>query len=467
MSPDRQSVALDPALGLELLELSPFALLLLSAQGVVYVNRRFWQLTGLPEQAANDLKLEQVFCAEDWPNLESLLQGWEEQGPLKSEYACGLRNSRGGRIEVALELKDFTHQGSRHLALFLRNITKFKLAEAQKAEYYRQLQINLEYFDNLFELMPVGAWVIDILPLAEADHQEEAICSLTHRKLGFATSIQRVNRALEACLGFHRSELKGISIFDPKLVDNHQVEVFVAEMLARREGKRGQYEITLLHKSGRHVPVQVHSIPTLYDPATGEAMQSIGLMVDLSERKKWEAELFRLNQELLSLSETDALTSLANRRRFDEFLAQEISQAAKDASPLSLIMLDIDYFKPFNDHYGHQAGDEALRQVAGLIKTTFRRKRDLVARYGGEEFAIVLPHTPQAEALRLAEDLRHRMLHLAVPHEYSLVEQVITLSMGVASINLSQVPTPETLIHLADDALYQAKEGGRNRVVGS
>jgi diguanylate cyclase (GGDEF)-like protein len=175
-------------------------------------------------------------------------------------------------------------------------------------------------------------------------------------------------------------------------------------------------------------------------------------------------QLHEANRMLKRLSDQDALTGLDNRRSFDSHLAHEWNRGAREQVPLSLIMMDIDHFKAFNDHYGHPSGDECLRQVARSLATPLHRPGDLLARYGGEEFIILLPWTGLLGARALAERLRERVADLAIPHEHSPVAPHVTLSLGVACAVPKRQASPEGLVKAADEALYRAKEHGRNRV---
>ncbi|MBL6986810.1 MAG: diguanylate cyclase [Methylobacter sp.] len=161
----------------------------------------------------------------------------------------------------------------------------------------------------------------------------------------------------------------------------------------------------------------------------------------------------------------DQLTGIANRRRFDEFLLQEWRTMQREAKPLSAIMIDIDYFKPFNDHYGHAAGDACLSKVAKIMNQVISRPSDLLARYGGEEFVCVLPNTDRDGVEHIAENLRDAVQALAEPHNKSAVAHVVTVSLGCATT----IPTSDQLlsnfINSADHALYRAKERGRNCVM--
>jgi diguanylate cyclase (GGDEF)-like protein len=174
------------------------------------------------------------------------------------------------------------------------------------------------------------------------------------------------------------------------------------------------------------------------------------------------------NQRLKRLVAVDGLTGIANRRHFDRALDRELRRARREQQPLSLIFLDLDEFKRFNDNYGHTHGDEVLRRVATTLDETFRRGGDLVARYGGEEFAIVLPGVDARRAGLYAERLRRRIWQLAIPNAASPVSDRVTISAGVATFTPNQPTTlanaPDALLRAADQALYRAKCLGRNRI---
>jgi diguanylate cyclase (GGDEF)-like protein len=181
-------------------------------------------------------------------------------------------------------------------------------------------------------------------------------------------------------------------------------------------------------------------------------------------RQKAEAELKQANLELQNLAIVDALTRLANRRRFDEALIREWRRLARVGKPLSLVMIDVDCFKPYNDSHGHLAGDLCLRDIARAIQENVRRPGDLAARYGGEEFAVILPDTPIEGATHVAEAIRMAVEELQVPHQTSPVASVVTISAGVASTFPHPDVPHQQIIQGADEALYQAKTCGRNCV---
>jgi diguanylate cyclase (GGDEF)-like protein len=187
------------------------------------------------------------------------------------------------------------------------------------------------------------------------------------------------------------------------------------------------------------------------------------LQNEIRERRLVEAALRKANLELQRLAVLDDLTQIANRRRFDQYLQAQWQQPQPGI--LSLLLCDVDFFKRYNDGYGHQAGDRCLQLVAQAISRAVGHVKDLVARYGGEEFAVILPDTNSQGALQVAEMIQAELLNLQLPHAYSEVGPHVTLSIGLASVIPNSVETPATLIAAADAALYEAKDQGRNRVV--
>ena len=203
----------------------------------------------------------------------------------------------------------------------------------------------------------------------------------------------------------------------------------------------------------------------------GEIVGTIETIRDVTEFKQIEEKLLntkknleRVNKRLKNLSVLDGLTKIFNRRRFDEFLQYEWKSAIRRKTPLSLIMIDIDFFKAFNDTYGHQAGDNCLKQVAKVLSKTLKRSEDFIGRYGGEEFVVVVKGMSIKEVNLLAESLRKKVEKLDIEHISSKVSKFVTVSLGVSTIIPSIDSSPSELIESADNALYQAKQNGRNRV---
>lgn len=191
---------------------------------------------------------------------------------------------------------------------------------------------------------------------------------------------------------------------------------------------------------------------------SGKLVAVVETLRDMTVQKEAQAELERL-------ATRDGLTSVANRRSFDETLNMEWRRASRESRALSLLMIDVDFFKPYNDTYGHQGGDECLRQVAAAMSGVVKRAGDCVARYGGEEFSILMPATEPEGALIVAERIRAAVEALHLPHSGSTVADHVTVSVGVASLHVGNDGMAAGLVAAADAALYRAKDGGRNRVV--
>jgi diguanylate cyclase (GGDEF)-like protein/PAS domain S-box-containing protein len=215
------------------------------------------------------------------------------------------------------------------------------------------------------------------------------------------------------------------------------------------------------HKDGwwTWIEARAHAV----QESDGTVTEFIGNLRDVTRQKEAELALEVAMAELAEQAATDELTRLPNRRRFDETLPREWRRAMRVGEPLSLLLIDVDHFKAFNDRYGHQGGDECLRFIADAIGAVIRRPHDLVARYGGEEFVAVLPATTLDGAAQIAETLRAMIATLAVPHA-AAPSGVLSISIGVATTVPDSDGLPASLITAADGALYAAKRGGRNRV---
>jgi diguanylate cyclase (GGDEF)-like protein len=167
------------------------------------------------------------------------------------------------------------------------------------------------------------------------------------------------------------------------------------------------------------------------------------------------------------LAYLDGLTEISNRRRFEEYLQREWVRSARSGTPFSLAMVDVDFFKPYNDHYGHAMGDRALQKIAKALDAALLRPADLIARYGGEEFVMMLPETDAFAAKGVAERALQKVVDLAIPHNFSSVADHITVSLGLVTTQIDDSLTPQIFVAAADKNLYLAKENGRNRVVAS
>jgi diguanylate cyclase (GGDEF)-like protein/PAS domain S-box-containing protein len=206
--------------------------------------------------------------------------------------------------------------------------------------------------------------------------------------------------------------------------------------------------------------------PRVWQSADCRLLETLGTLVSTAiQRDRLHRNLTRANQKLKRFAYLDGLTQVANRRRFEQFISYEWRRLMREQSPMALIMADIDHFKAYNDMYGHQSGDECLRQVAGTLRAAIQRPADMVARYGGEEFAVVLPNTNLEGAETVAQKMRLMVKNQRILHRGSPCSQYVTMSMGIAVLFPHPLKSPDQLVEAADQALYQAKEEGRDRIV--
>jgi diguanylate cyclase (GGDEF)-like protein len=221
----------------------------------------------------------------------------------------------------------------------------------------------------------------------------------------------------------------------------------------RLEG-RGRQDRLLLRQLDDGRWMHLYEIPT---PSGGLLMARL----DVTELVQKSEALERSNAQLERLSATDGLTGLANRRLFDQQLHQEWQRSMRTQLPLSLLLVDIDHFKRYNDHYGHVTGDACLRQVAVILSDCAQRAGELVARYGGEEFAVLLPGTDREAAMAVAQRCMDELAKARIEHANSTVSSHLTWSIGVATVLASPDLLPESLVRCADEALYRVKGSGR------
>ncbi|MBR9883445.1 MAG: sensor domain-containing diguanylate cyclase [Oceanospirillales bacterium] len=220
-------------------------------------------------------------------------------------------------------------------------------------------------------------------------------------------------------------------------------------------------EVRFFHPSGQERWLQLSSKPTR-EQYNGVDIW-IGYIIDITRLKETEGALLQANRKLQALSNTDGLTGLANRRHFDEALVEEWARYQRSRQPFALILVDIDHFKSYNDHYGHQMGDNCLQEVANVMKKTARRHGDISARYGGEELINIAIDTRLEDAQAMAEQIRQAVEALDIRNEYIPTGRV-TVSVGVSAILNQEYPDAAQLLKAADIALYQAKSDQRNCV---
>ncbi|HBW36845.1 MAG TPA: hypothetical protein DEF89_16695 [Desulfosporosinus sp.] len=261
------------------------------------------------------------------------------------------------------------------------------------------------------------------------------------------------NKAFETFIGKDKEEIIGKGVYEISKKNNAEKYDSMDQQLFDNPGTQTyEYE----YETSNHEKKYVVFKKVTYNNSLGEVNGIIGIINDITEIKLRETEL-------VEKSFFDSLTGIYNRRYFDENIEKEWKKCLRENESLSLIMLDIDFFKNYNDFYGHQEGDNCLKKIAQEIRLSLLRPSDIVVRYGGEEFVVILPNTNKNGALRVAERIRKNISNLAIKHEASTVSKVVTLSQGIAEMNTINDIVYECLKN-ADKSLFSAKNNGRDRI---
>ena len=271
-----------------------------------------------------------------------------------------------------------------------------------------------------------------------------------------------VSPAVTAILGWSPRDLVGGS-FQHDVVHPDDRSAFRQALDEVRKLERGLTIVYRCRKKGGMYVWMEASVNLYHDSATEEPIGYVNVVRDVSRRKAAEEELQNAYETLEAMATVDALTGVANRRRFDDTLDHEWRRAVRMRTPTALLLIDVDHFKSYNDIYGHVRGDVCLRDVASAALEVVRRSSDIVARFGGEEFAVVLPNTDEASAAALAEEIREAVMRREILHGGNR-PGIVTVSIGCAAMVAERGSHAVTLVEAADEALYKAKHQGRNRV---
>ncbi|MDM8562517.1 diguanylate cyclase, partial [Candidatus Marithioploca araucensis] len=372
----------------------------------------------------------------------------------------------------------FDEQGNIAYAITaFQDITERKRAEAEREEFTKALQESEERFRVIAETTPVPLMIIrptdgailyanlqttllfgfSISQIMDSRITDLYLNTAAHEKL-----LEIFNQ--KGCVRNYELKMKKIdttplcaTLFVQKIIFKHEKVLLIAIYdLTERKQAEADKLMFAQEREAKNVALQMK----------GEIeTKNEQLQQEIKERQRAEVALEKANKELERMAIIDELTQVANRRRLNQCLTIECKRMAREQKPLSFIFCDIDYFKHYNDTYGHQAGDACLQQIALVMNNAVRRASDLVARYGGEEFAVILPNTEAEGAVNIATAIQKKLERLKIVHAESEDNQYVTLSIGVSCTIPHHTISPEILIKTADDALYEAKARGRNRII--
>ncbi len=407
---------------------------------VVSANEAFASMTGYTRDEVIGRTLMELRIWKSDQDRRRFREQMEGFGRCENlEFIFGKKD--GGSFVGLVSGRTFEYAGTQHILSVTHDISSRKEVETALRESETK-------FREMADLLPQIVFETDAQGrLTYVNRQAYPICGYaeTDNLIGVST------------IEFYAPEDR------PRAIENIKKRVESLPM--------GNNEYRIVRKDGSTFPALVYSSPILREGKPGGLR---GIIVDISDQKRAEEEISRLARQLelernyaQASAAIDGLTRLSNRRRFDEVLRSDFFRLKRTNAFLSLIMLDVDFFKKYNDEYGHLAGDECLRMVGETLAKIVGRAHDTVARYGGEEFAVVMPETEGPGARIIADRIRAAVEELAIPHAASSVAPRVTVSLGVTTVATADMASPEMVIELADEALYAAKKTGRNRVVQS
>jgi diguanylate cyclase (GGDEF)-like protein/PAS domain S-box-containing protein len=396
----------------------------------LYVNRKWTEIFGYESDEALTMdSWDSLIHPDDMEMIKAYARLRNKGEPAPARYEYRAVNKTGATVYIDCSLSEVIYHGKPAFFLFLRDETERKMVEQAVRESEERYRVVVE-------------------------NSNDGVC------LSRGSIIVYTNERLLEMFNFgSRQELDGVSMDHLAHPDDRDTVLAKIREFETRDGPSLRFEFRGITKNDSPVDVEVTIARVVYKSES----HLLAFIRDVTAKKAAETEVQRYHKFLEDLSNTDGLTGIANRRRFDDALDQEWRRARRLNSSLSLLLIDIDFFKAYNDNYGHLAGDDCLRQVALTLSEAIRRPADTVARYGGEEFVCLLPDTDSRGAAWIARQIHTRIRHAHIPHEYSSVSSHITVSIGLASMTPSPDEEPTELIRKADESLYQAKQAGRNR----
>ena len=404
------------------------------------VNKGFIQMTGYSRE---EILTQSSLSLEVWESSqerELFLKELNENLEIENKEFV-FRRKNGSNFVGLLSSRIITTDGDKQIVSVIHDITNRKKAE-------QEIRESKELYLSIINSSP------DDITIAQMDGSILMVSPAGKKMFGFEANVDELSLNLNI-----------MDFLDPEFREkarDKQMKMLQGEVF-------GPSEYMGLRLDGTKFDIEVNT--AFIRDIEGKPIKIVLAIRDISERKEAEAKIQELilqleiekNAEKVN-SITDSLTGIANRRYFDEILNKEFYRLKRSGAPLSLIMLDVDYFKKYNDTYGHLAGDNCLKQIGNILKNSVGRVYDSVTRYGGEEFAIILPETSSEGAITLAESIKKSVEDLKIIHEKSEINEYITVSLGVTTLSTVDIESVEEIIERADKALYRAKSNGRNRV---
>jgi diguanylate cyclase (GGDEF)-like protein/PAS domain S-box-containing protein len=415
----------------DMIEFSPEPILIYQDERIVFVNDKLEELLGLrSEQIIGKSIFDYILPEFHGPGKERIQKANAgDQSVSRTELK--IRGAEDIIVDIEASSIAVMYDNKPSIEVFLKDITKRKRLEEElrnKNELYRFITENTT--DVISYIIPTGDY-------------------------------EYISPSCQHILGYSPNEIVGKNIyhfFHPEEMET--LAQLVAE--AKTNFDFASFPHRFRKKDGHFIWLETNARTIRNN--NRELIGMVAVSRDIDERVAKEKKLLETNQMLLYFSKMDGLTDIPNRRYFEEMFQKEWTRTMRHSMPLSILMIDIDYFKHYNDRYGHLAGDSCIKEIAKTIKQTLKRPGDFAARYGGEEFVILLPETDEKGAAYLAECILANVLDLKIKNDVSDISEFVTVSIGHATIVPALEMKREDLIKQADQQLYSAKESGRNQV---
>lgn len=413
-----------------LLKLSPEPIIVYQDEKIVFVNHKFEELVQSSSADILGKSIFQCILPEYHPMVKKRLKEMSNGNKSLERIELKIKTRHHNILDIEISSAPILYNEKPAVEVFLRDVTKRNRLEEEvrkNEELYRFITENTT--DLISFLNPNGYY-------------------------------EYLSPSCKDLLDFNQEEMIGNHLFDYLHPDD--VEKVTALLLeADSELDFAAFSHRVKKKDGSYIWIETNARTIRKHSRKLEGIVAVSR--DITERLEKEKRLHEANVMLRYISNMDGLTGIANRRYFDEKLQEEWNRLKRKSNPFSAIMIDIDFFKKFNDFNGHQAGDECLRQIASVLKNTVKRPGDFAARYGGEEFVILLPETDKEGAAHVAQLLQANVKNLNIPYISTEKEPIVSISVGSATLIPNEKTKPEDLIKLADTELYIAKESRQNQ----